>query len=62
MAMLTYFCEGCGSKFQSDHDWISQPCQNIVNNDYECGFPLAPIISLKITGIEKEREQINTKD
>jgi len=56
--MMTYLCENCGSKFQSHSNWIDQPCQNIDGNELECGFPLAPILSLRIEGIEKEKEVV----
>ena len=56
MPMMTYLCEHCGSKFKSFTNWISKPCQNIDPNGFECGFPIAPILSLQISGIEKEKE------
>ena len=53
--MLTYLCENCGSKFRALVNRIDHPCLNMVNS-IQCGFPLKPILSMRIEGIEKEKD------
>ena len=48
--MTTYLCEMCRAKFSSVDNYIDKPCPN------DCGYPLTPLISFLITGVEKEKE------